>query len=154
MLWVIPPHRVVGRPARKIEKPDYRMISVWEKRITTVTAVPVLLVTVSPNQVAVSQRAASSVLFHTRDRIGIEVAPNDFQARHRCGSAPSSLAWICGARGQMADASANAARKSVRAVELGVSERMPYRDITELNAQGARRSMASLQTSFGLSGDG
>jgi len=38
------------------------MISVWEKRITTVTAVPVLLVTVSPNQVAVSQRAASSVL--------------------------------------------------------------------------------------------
>jgi hypothetical protein len=60
----------------------------------------------------------------------------------------------------MADASANAARKgppdhSVSAgVELGVSERMPYRDITELNAQGARRSMASLQTSFGLSGDG
>ena len=94
------------------------------------------------------------MLFHTRDRIGIEVAPNDFQARHRCGSAPSSLAWICGARGQMADASANAARKSVRAVELGVSERMPYRNIAELNAQGGRRSMASLQTSFGLSGDG
>jgi hypothetical protein len=37
MLWAIPPSRGVGRPARKIEEPDYCMISVWEKCITTVT---------------------------------------------------------------------------------------------------------------------
>jgi hypothetical protein len=42
MLWVIPPRRGVGRPATKLEEPDYCMISVWEKRITTVTAIPVL----------------------------------------------------------------------------------------------------------------
>jgi len=42
MLWAIPPHRGVSRPARKIEEPDYCMISVWEKCITTVTAIPVL----------------------------------------------------------------------------------------------------------------
>jgi hypothetical protein len=42
MLWAIPPSRGVSRPARKIEEPDYCMISVWEKCITTVTAIPVL----------------------------------------------------------------------------------------------------------------
>jgi hypothetical protein len=42
MLWAIQPSRGVGRPARKIEEPDYCMISVWEKCITTVTAIPVL----------------------------------------------------------------------------------------------------------------
>ena len=41
MLWAMP-SRDVGRPARKIEEPDYCMISVWEKCITTVTAIPVL----------------------------------------------------------------------------------------------------------------
>src|SRR5882757_7838688 len=40
MLWAIPPSRGVSRPARKIEEPDYCMISVWEKCITTVTAIP------------------------------------------------------------------------------------------------------------------
>jgi hypothetical protein len=49
MLWVIPPHRGIGRPARKIEEPNYSVISVWEKCITTVTAIPALLVTVCPN---------------------------------------------------------------------------------------------------------
>jgi hypothetical protein len=49
MLRAIPPSRGVGRPARKIEEPDYWIISVWEKRITTVTAIAVLLVTVCPN---------------------------------------------------------------------------------------------------------
>ena len=42
MLWAIPPSRGIGRPARKIEEPNYCMISVWEKCITTVTAIPVL----------------------------------------------------------------------------------------------------------------
>jgi hypothetical protein len=49
MLWVISPRRGVGRPARKLEEPDYRTISVRKKRITTVTAIPVLRVTVCPN---------------------------------------------------------------------------------------------------------
>jgi hypothetical protein len=49
MLWVISPRRGVGRPARKLEEPDYWMISVWEKRITTVTAIPVLLLTICTN---------------------------------------------------------------------------------------------------------
>jgi hypothetical protein len=49
MLWVISPRRGVGRPARKIEEPNYSVISVWEKCITTVTAIPALLVTVCPN---------------------------------------------------------------------------------------------------------
>jgi hypothetical protein len=31
MLWAMPPNRGVGRPARKIEEPDYCMISVREK---------------------------------------------------------------------------------------------------------------------------
>ena len=48
MLWAIPPSRGVGRPAREIEELDYCMISVWEKCITTVTAIPVYLVTVCP----------------------------------------------------------------------------------------------------------
>ena len=39
MLWAMP-SRGVGRPARKIEEPDYWMISAWEKRTTTVTAHP------------------------------------------------------------------------------------------------------------------
>ena len=39
MLWAVP-SRGVGRPARKIEEPDYWMISAWEKRTTTVTAHP------------------------------------------------------------------------------------------------------------------
>jgi hypothetical protein len=34
------PSRDVGFPVRKIEEPDYCMISVWEKCVTTVTAIP------------------------------------------------------------------------------------------------------------------
>jgi len=48
MLWVIQPSRGVGRPARKLEEPDYRTISVWEKCITIVTAILVLFETVCP----------------------------------------------------------------------------------------------------------
>ena len=49
MLWAMPPSLGVGRPARKIEEPDYSMISAWEKCVTTVTAIPVLSVTACPN---------------------------------------------------------------------------------------------------------
>jgi hypothetical protein len=81
--------------------------------------------------------------FHTRDRIGIEVAPNDFEARHgagqrrhrRRGFVAGTARWLTllqTSRGRAGPITA-----SVRAVELGVSERMPYRDIAELTAQGA-----------------
>jgi hypothetical protein len=92
--------------------------------------------------------------FRTRDRIGFEVAPNDFEARHGAGQrrhrwhgftarAARWLTLLQTLRGKARPITA-----SVRAVELGVSERMPYRDIAELTAQrGVRRSIASLQTS-------
>jgi hypothetical protein len=51
---------ISARLARKIEEPDYCMVSAWDKRVTTVTAVPVLLVTVCPNRLAVLQRAVST----------------------------------------------------------------------------------------------
>jgi hypothetical protein len=122
MLWVISPRRGVGRPARKLEESDYRTISVREKRITTVTAIPVLWVTVCPNWMAVLKRRASSLF--SRRGIGTEVASNDLQ--------PDG--WRFGRR---CAESARPIAASMRPVELGISERPHYRDIAAITAKGA-----------------
>ena len=73
--------------------------------------------------------------------IGTEVAPNALEARH--GAGQRRHRWRGFAARQMADASADAARKvparsqpQCGPVELGISERAHYRDIVAITAKG------------------